>query len=368
MNRKIGVVVVTACLILGACSSPEPDKADLTKIGFIFVGTHDDLGYNQAAWEGSESLAKAFPNIEVLRQESVPETPAAETALEDMIKKGAGILFATSFGHLKYAYEVAKRNPDVIVLHQGGVEPSPKLDNLGTYWGTVYEPVYQAGIAAGAATKTNKLGYVVAFPIPATFLNVDAFTLGAQSVNPNVTTRVVFTQNWCDPTKQRSAAKELLDQGVDVLAQHQDCTRTIIEAAEAAGVAAIGYHADGSEAAPKNWAVGSVWNWGPLFVDIVTKVTEGRFAKGPYNGDYRGGYATEDNPFVLTDFGPRVSPETQSLIAAAGKRFKEGGSPFVGPIFDRDGTQRIPPGSVPTSAELDALDYFVRGVVGDVPK
>ncbi|MEO7803124.1 MAG: BMP family ABC transporter substrate-binding protein [Actinomycetota bacterium] len=354
--------------MLASCATPESIKTgfDKGKIGFIFVGTRDDLGYNEAAWEGSEAVAKAFPDMGILRRENVPETPDAELALENMIKKGAKILFATSFGHLKYAYEVAKRHPDVVVLHQGGVEPSPKLDNLGTYWGNVYEPVFQAGIAAGAATKTNNLGYVVAFPIPATYLNVNAFTLGARSVNPKATTRVLFTKDWCDPNKQTTAARELLDLGVDVITQHQDCTRTILEIAETAGVFSIGYHADGSEAAPKGWLVGSVWDWGPSLVGIVNAAINGEFAESPYNGDFRGDYRARDNPFVLTEFGPSVSPETQKLIAAAGKRFKEGGSPFVGPIVDRDGKERIAAGVVPTPADLDALGYFVAGVVGDV--
>jgi len=364
------VAIVVACLILGSCGNPKPTTAEAQrpKIGFIFVGRHDDLGYNQAAWEGSEALAVAFPDVRFLRQEDVPESPAAEAALESMVRRGAKILFATSFGHLEYAYRVAKRHPEVVVLHQGGLEPSPKLNNLGTYWGTVYEPVYQAGIAAGSATKTNKLGYVVAFPIPATFLNVDAFTLGAQSVNPKVTTHVVSTNSWCDPAKQKAAVQDLLSQGVDVLTEHQDCTRTILEAAESAGVLAVGYHADGSDVAPKSWLVGSVWNWGPLFVDIVRTVQQGMFRASKYNGDYRGGYRTGNNPFVLTEFGPGVTPEAQSLINSAGKRFKEGGSPFIGPIADRDQKQRIAPSVTPSLADLDRLDYFVPGVVGEVPK
>ena len=224
------VALAAACGTSGTSRSPAPSRP---KIGFIFVGTRDDLGYNQAAWEGSEAVAKAFPDHEVLRQERVPETGAALTAMEAMVRKGAGIIFATSFGHLRYAYGLARRHPEVIVLHQGGIEPSPRLDNFGTYWGTVFEPMYEAGIAAGAATRTGKLGFVAAFPIPATFANVNAFTLGARSVRPDATTTVVFTKNWCRPTSQADAARHLLAMDVDVLTQHQDCTRTILQAAEA---------------------------------------------------------------------------------------------------------------------------------------
>ena len=126
-----------------------------------------------------------------------------------------------------------------------------KLDNLGTYFGTVYEPVYTAGIAAGAASESGKLGYVYAFPIPQTLANINAFTLGAQSVNPDIETIAVSTGSWCDPGVQAEAAQSLLDQGVDVITQHQDCTKTIIEAAEAAGAYSVGYHADASSLAPR---------------------------------------------------------------------------------------------------------------------
>jgi simple sugar transport system substrate-binding protein/basic membrane protein A len=227
--------------------------------------------------------------------------------------------------------------------------------------------VYQAGIAAGAATRTNRLGFVVAFPIPATFANVDAFTLGAQSVNPNVRTLVRFTGSWCDPSRQRALADELLGLGADVLTQHQDCTRTVLETAEHAGKASVGYHEDGSEVAPRGWLVGSVWNWSPLFVRIVQTILDGRFRHSVFDGDYRGGYHTGDNPFVLTELGPAVSADTAARIAAAGARFTAGHSPFDGPVPDRSGRVRIAAGVTPTEAEIDQLDFFVPGVEGDVP-
>jgi basic membrane protein A and related proteins len=357
-------VIGAALAACGAATARTTTQFSQTKIGFIFVGTRDDLGYNQAAWEGSEAVARAFPDHQVLRVENVPETPITvpEAALEGLIKQGARILFATSFGHLAAAYAVARRHPDVIVLHEGGVEPLPHLPNFGTYWGTVYEPVYQAGIAAGAATRTGQLGFVAAFRIPATYLNVDAFTLGARSVNPKVTTHVILTGSWCDPARQASAAQRLLADHVDVMTQHQDCTRTVLAAADQAGIASIGYHEDGSEAAPRGWLVGTVWNWPPLFIDIVHTIVAGHFAGSRYQGDYRGGYRTGNNPFVLTEFSPAVSASTAAAIAAAGARFAGGHSPFDGPITDESGRVRIVAGVTPSVAELDQLDWFVPGV------
>src|SRR5690606_15950083 len=154
------------------------------------------------------------------------------------------------------------------VVHQGGLV-TDQMANYGTYFGTVYEPVYLAGIAAGAASPSGRLGYVVAFPIPQTLANINAFHLGARLSNPSARTTVVFTADWCNPAKQAQAADSLIGQGVDVLTQHQDCTKTIVEKAEAAGKLSVGYHADASSLAPTGWITGSEWNWGPLYTDIV---------------------------------------------------------------------------------------------------
>ncbi len=367
--RRVGLAVALLMVMVAAsCSTSDaPASHPAVTVGFIFVGAHDDLGYNQAAWEGSEELARAVPDLRVLRQERVPETGAAVDALEGMIGQGATILFATSFGHLDAAYEVARRHPDVTVLHQGGIEPRPRLPNLGTYFGTHSEALYLAGIAAGAATESGRLGFVVAFPIPATFTNVNAFTLGAQSVRPDITTTVRFTEDWCRPAAQRRAVDELLDAGVDVIAQHQDCTRTILEAAEAAGVASVGYHFDGSEVAPTGWLIGAVWAWGPLFTEIVRTILDGTFSASPYEGDFRGSLAAGDNPFILTEPGPSVSPSTSERLAEVQASFAAGGSEFAGPIQDRVGRGRVPAGAVLAPAEQEAMDWFVAGVIGDIP-
>ena len=150
-------------------------------VGFIFVGAKDDYGYNQAAYIGSQGVEKAFPDLKVLRSENVPETAEAERVMEEMIRNGAKIIFPTSYGHLDPALNVAKRHPDVLFYHQGGLKTA---DNLGTYFGTIWEPVYLAGIAAGKMSKSGKLGYIVSVPIPQVLLNVNAFELGAKSVNP----------------------------------------------------------------------------------------------------------------------------------------------------------------------------------------
>ncbi|HET9517233.1 MAG TPA: BMP family ABC transporter substrate-binding protein [Actinoplanes sp.] len=348
----------------GASAAP---GAGSTKIGFIFVGPKDDYGYNQAAYQGSQEVAKAFPKLEVLTAENVPEDDNATRVMESMIRKGAKIIFATSYGHKDPALKVAAAHPDVVVVQQGNLVDGTPPANFGTYFGTVYEPVYLAGIAAGKATKTNKLGYVYAFPIPQTLSNINAFELGAKSVNPAAKTYVVNTSSWCDPAKQAEAAKSLLTQGVDVISQHQDCTSTVIKATEAAGAYTVGYHANAAALAPKGWLTGSEWNWGPLYTEIVQTSLDGKFVGGKFNANYRVGLKTGDNPFVSSAYGPAVTAETKALIDAAKAKIAKDSSPFVGPVADQAGKVRVPAGTVPDYQTIETMDYFVDGVVGKIP-
>jgi basic membrane protein A and related proteins len=339
------------------------------KVGFIFVGPKDDYGYNQAAYQGSQALKEKFPVLEILTAENVPEDDNATRVMEKMISDGAKIIFATSYGHLDPALKVAAAHPDVAVVQQGNFIKDAIPANSGTYFGTVYEPVYLAGIAAGKATKTNKLGYVYAFPIPQTIANINAFQLGAASVNPKVETLVVNTSNWCDPAKQAEAAKSLFAQEVDVITQHQDCTATITKAAEEAGKMVVGYHADAASLAPKGWIAGSEWSWGDLYADIVTTALSGKFTGSKYNANFRVGYKDGGNPFVQSKFGPSVDDATKTLIADTLKKISSPeGSPFAGPVVAQDGSEMFAAG-VPDYATVESKNTgFVKGVVGEIPK
>lgn len=353
----------------GATTASAPGK-DSSAVGFIYVGPKDDFGYNQAAYEGSQAVVKAFPDLKVLSAENVPETDEAARVMEGMINKGAKILFATSYGHLDAALKVAAAHPDVVVVQQGNLIKGPIPPNAGTYFGTVYEPVYLAGIVAGKATKSNKLGYVYAFPITQTIENINAFQLGAKSVNPAAQTSVVNTSNWCDPAKQADAAKSLFDQGVDVITQHQDCTATVTKAAETAGKMVVGYHADASALAPKGWLTGSEWAWNDLYVDMVKTSLAGQFTGSKYQANYRVGYHDGTNPFVTSKYGPSVSAEAKDLVdAAKAKISAPTGSPFAGPVIAQDGSTLIPAGQVPDYATIEAkMNAFVQGVIGEIPK
>lgn len=363
------VLMVGMALALTACGSGDEDgdaeaSGDGPKIGFLYVGPKNDFGYNQAAYEGSQAVAEAFPDAEVMQAENVPETSEASRVMEKMIKDGATIIFPTSYGHLEPALEVAQKHPDVTFMHQGGLK---NAENLGTYFGSIYEAQYLTGIAAGMMTKSDKLGYVVAVPIPQTLLNINAFQLGARSVNPKVKTTVVFTNNWCDPGKQAEAANSLISQGADVLSQHQDCTKTIVEAAERKGVMSVGYHADASSLAPNGWISGSVWNWGPLYTDIVQTIVDGNWKGSKYDAQYRVGFADGDT-IQLAPWGEKVPDGVKSDVEAVQEKMRSGEfKPFTGPIKDQSGKLRIPDGESPDPTKLEATDYLVEGVVGKIP-
>ncbi|GAB6926690.1 BMP family ABC transporter substrate-binding protein [Paenibacillus sp. JCM 10914] len=382
LSKGILLCFLTISMLLSACSQPGAAPAssggaaaangtevvvpgkDGSAIGFIFVGTKDDHGYNQAAYIGSEAVAEAYPDMKVLRAENVPETAEAERVMEQMIKDGAKIIFPTSYGHLEPSLNVAKRHPDVAFFHQGGLKTA---ENLGTYFGTIWEPNYLAGVTAGKMSESGKLGFIVSVPIPQVLLNVNAFQLGARSVNPEATTSVVFTGSWCDPGQQANAANSLIDSGVDVLGQHQDCTKTVIETAERRGMMSVGYHTDASSLAPQGWLTGSMWNWSDLFVDMAKTAIEGNFKGSMYDGKYRG--MLKDNVVQLTDFGANVPDEVQQYVLEQKQAMMDGTlHPFAGPIKDQSGTIQIEEGTTPDADTLEATDYLVEGVVGSIPK
>jgi simple sugar transport system substrate-binding protein/basic membrane protein A len=353
-----------------SCTSPAGATGPgvgTTKVGFIYVGSKSDYGYNEAAHDGATALKKACGNLEILEADSIPETSEMTTAAEQMIGQGAKIIFSTSYGYLDFAVALAKKHPDVAVLQQGNFIKGAVPPNANTYFGNVYETVYLAGIAAGKATKSNKLGFVAAFPIPQTLLNIDAFELGAQSVNPGVQTYAVFTGAWCDPAKQADAANSLLTEGADVLTQHQDCTGTIIKAAEAKGAFSVGYHYNASSLAPKGWLTGSEWNWGPMFSAMVKSILDGKFTGSQYNANWTLGFDSKviPTPLQLSAFGPSVSADTQKLVETAKAKILGGWSPFTGPIYDQTGTLKVPDGTAASASGLAGLSYLVKGVIGN---
>ena len=365
--------------VAAACSSPaassgaggtaESSTSSTLTVGFIMVGSHSDYGYNQAVYVASQAVGKDISGVKVLTADNIPENDSVTQTMQAMVNSGAKVIFATSYGYYSYALAFAKAHPSVIVLHQGGYLDGKFPANFGTYWGEAYEPVSLGGMAAGAVTKTGKLGFVYAFPISQTIANIDAFELGAQSVNPKAQTYIVNTSNWCDPLKQKEAASALLSQGVDVLTQHQDCQSTVIEAAKAAGKYVVGYHYDAESLDPSGWLTGSAWNWTPVYESIIKTVMNGKFTGSQYNANWVGTFAAHDNPLGLASFGSSVPAAMQSKILAEEKTLEQpGASVFKGPIECQNGTMLVAAGQVMTYAQINSLSCLVKGVVGTLPQ
>ena len=340
-------------------AASEPRAAgEKLKIGFIYVGSQRDLGYNQAAFEGSQWVAANHPDVELLQVENIPETAEVQRVAEQMIAQGAKVIFATSFGYSGPIKEIAPDHPDVIFLHMGDQE---SLENYSAFFGNIWQLEYATGIAAGKTTKSNKLGFIAAFPIPQTLLNVNAFHLGARSVNPDVETTFVLTSDWCDPGKQTTAVQTMINAGVDVVTQHQDCTKTIVEAAERADIHVTGYHQDASPAAPNAWLTGAAWNWGPVYSEIVSEIKDGTYKSSVMFVGLDAGWVK------LGPFGQAVPADVKQLVLDTVEGLRTGAiNPFTGPISDQDGTERIAAGVTPSDPELQGIPYLVEGVKGNI--
>jgi basic membrane protein A and related proteins len=370
--RRVPAALAATALSLSvatvAATAPSDAATKKTTVGFIMVGSRSDYGYNQAVYVGSQALAKAMKDVNVITADTIPGNASVTQTMQAMADKGAKVIFATSYTYYSYALAFAKSHPTIVVLHQGGYLTGTFPPNFGTYWGEAFEPVSLGGMAAGALTKTNKLGFVYAFPISQTIANIDAFELGAQETNPKAKTYIVNTSTWCDPLKQKEAASALLSDGVDVLTQHQDCQSTVILAAKKAHAYVVGYHYDAQSLDPSGWLTGSAWDWAPVYESIVKTVLSGKFTGSKYNANWVGTFATNDNPLQLAPFGSSVPSSLRKKILAEEAKLKEPNeSVFKGPITCQDGTVLYPAGTVPTYAQINTIKCLVKGVVGNLP-
>ena len=326
------------------------------KVGIIFVGSQQDLGWNQAAASGADYLEQVFDDVEVLRAENIPETVEVQAVAEQMIEQGATIVIPTSFGYSDPIKAIIGKHPEVMFLHLGDLEI---FENYGSFFANIWQLEYAAGRAAGTATKSNKLGFIAAFPIPSSLLNINAWHLGAQSVNPDVETTVVFTSDWCDPAKQVTAVNTMTDAGVDVLSLQQDCTKTVVEAAEREGVRVTGFHYDASAAAPNYWITGATWNWGPIMAQVVHEIRTGVYQSSVKLAGIEAGWAR------LAPFGSSVEGETRQQVLDTVEGLRDGSiQPFTGPIYDQDGGVRIAEGETATDEYLQGVDWLAQGIVG----
>lgn len=355
LSILFAVVLLAGVAFAGTgCTSNDPKNF---KVGFIYIGPTGDMGYSYAQDQGRLYMEKEL-GVKTEKIESVPESADCKTAMENLIKGGCKVIFATSYGYMTYTEELAKKYPKVIFEHCSGNLMNDT--NFGNYFGRIYQARYLAGIAAGKATKTNKIGYVAAMKIPEVVRGINAFTLGVRSVNPEATVNVVWTNTWYDPTIEKQSAEGLLAAGCDVMAQHQDTASPVI-AAEEKGAFSTGYNSTMKSYAPNGYLTSPIWNWGPYFSKIVKSVMDGNYKPASYWG------GLETGTVVLDEFGPSVTQETKDLIAAKADEIKSGKwDVFTGPINDQTGAEKVAAGVKLTDAEMLSFDWFVEGVVGEV--
>jgi len=351
--RAIVATLVTALLV---CTGVAPAQPKLI-VGILHVGSITDAGYNQAHADGIQAMKRNLPEVEVIEVENVPEGADAERVMESMIKRGARLIIPASFGYLEPALRVAQRYPEVKFAHPGGYKRVP---NLTTYWASTPEGFYLLGMAAGKVTRTNKIGYVVALPISFFLANINAFELGARSVNPKAETRLVFTGTFLDPAKEATAATALLDQGADVLGVIVDSPITVVQTAEKRGAYSVGYHYLGAQKfAPNGWISGIAFTWGNLYTRFARQVLDGSFKSENILG------SLGDDLLAIAPFGPAVPADAASLVNAKRQEFIGGRAhPFQGPLKDNTGVERVKAGEVFPLTDLGKMNWLVEGVVG----
>lgn len=367
MRKKLTAVIValiTLVLVAGCDKKQkveEKPKAESkidkkTVVGFIYIGPVGDGGWTYSHDQGRKFMEEKL-KVKTLYKESVPESPEVKDIARAMIEQGANVIFATSFGFMKYVKELSEEFPDVMFMHCSGYETT---ENMGNYFGRMEEPRFLSGIVAGMKSKTNKIGYVAAYSIPEVVRGINAFTLGVKSVNPNANVYVRWTHTWYDPAKEKEAAKSLLDEGADVIAQHQD-TAGPMQAAEERGAWAIGYHSDMKSKAPKAYITAPIWNWGPYYVKVVESIINESWKSDSYYGGMKDG-VVELAP--LTENAPEGAAVK---IAEVEAKIKSGSfNVFQGPIKDQAGIVKIEEGKIMEDKDILSFNWFVEGVNGKI--
>lgn len=390
------IVFVSLCMVLSGCGNPpasdpaeartaeiktavsskhhfEPPKPVLfgqekiqalsagekLKIAYVYVGPIGDAGWTYAHDDARKKLEKLFPNIETTYIESVPEGADSERVLTQFAEKGYKLIFTTSFGYMDPTLKIAEKYPQTIFMHCSGYKRSR---NAGTYFGRMYEAKFLAGLIAGKQSKSNIIGYVGPHPIPEVIRHINAFALGARTADSKSVIKVVWTNSWYDPGKEKEAALSLIDAGADVIATGADSAAPL-QAAQERGKLAIGYDSDGSQFAPKAFLTSPVWEWEIIYSDIVKKVLSNEWISCDYwNG-------LETGIVRLVTLSSLVTPEAKALVEQyeamiKGKKFHV----FQGEIKGTDGQTIYKDGYTPADEELLKMNFFVEGVQGTLPK
>lgn len=369
MSKRIWslfTLVAVASMLLTACAqaTPEPTAApaEKIKVAFIYIGQAGDLGWTYEHDRGRKILEEQLGDqVEVVVVPDVPdwEPATSEKAIRDVAQQGAKVIFATSFGYMDPMLAVASDYPDAVFEHCSGYKTA---DNMSTYFGRMYQPRYLSGLVAGSMTENNFIGYVAAHPIPEVIRGINAFTLGVRKANPQAKVHVVWTNTWYDPVKEREAGVALLDEGADIIAQHQDTTEPQ-KAAQERGLVSIGYDSDMAQFVGDTVLTSPVWNWGPYYVETVQSVLDGTWKTHQYWGGLAGG-AVE-----LADFSPKVPDDVKALVEKEEKKIIGGDwDVFCGPFNDQGGNEKVADGQCMSDGDMLGMNWLVEGVVGTIPQ
>ena len=277
------VVAAIAALTVATTAPARTDASAPIKAAWIYVGPHNDGGWSQAHDRGRLYVQKALgKKVVTTYKESVPEGPQASQVIDSLVRDGNKIIFATSFGYMDAMAAAAKKYPDVYFEHATGYKTAK---NFANYFGAGEDAIYLSGIAAGAATKSNTVGYIVPFPIPEIIRHANAFALGVQLVKPTAKVKLVWTKSWFDPAKERKAAESLAAAGADVIGQNVD-SPAAGQFAQSKGLPWVGYNSNSQKFAPTSWLVAAVYDWGPYYLKRVRAAANGTWKTGSYWGSH----------------------------------------------------------------------------------
>ena len=330
------------------------------KVAFVYVGPVGDAGWSYAHDQARLTMEKTMAGkVKTSYVESVPEGADAERVIRKLAMSGNKIIFTTSFGYMNPTARVAKAFPNIVFAHATGYTVDK---NLSTYETRLYEGAYLNGVLAGKMSKTNLLGAVASFPIPEVIRNINAFTLGALSVNPAIKTKVIWVNTWYDPAKERQAAETLISQGVDVLSQSTDSPATI-QVAQEKGIYSFGWNSDMSKFAPKGQLTAAINDWSGYYIDTVKAVMAGTWKSSQVHGGLKEGMVT------MAPLNPAVPPAVVKVFEEKKKAMIAGTlTPFQGPLKDQSGTIRVAAGADLPLNKILSMDFYVQGVDGTIPK
>ena len=372
---KLAALSVVAAAALAGCGKKEaaapapaasapaaaaaPAKAEPLKIAFAYVGPVGDGGWTFAHDNGRKAVEKEYGDKVVTSfVEKVPESADAERVIRDMASQGNKLIFGTTFGYMEPMLKVAGDLKDVKFEHATGYKTA---ENMRTYDSRTYEGAYMAGVIAGKMTKSNTLGVVGSIPIPEVIRNINSFTMGAQSVNPKITTKVVWVNEWFNPPKETEAATALINGGADVLMQNTDSS-AVLQTAEKMGKRAFGWDSDMTAYGPKAHLGSAVINWGPYYVKAVGEALAGKWTTG------QAWWGVKEGAIDMVSVAADVPDETKKRIDEVKAGLKDGSfSIWKGPIMDNTGKELLAAGTTADDKFLGGLKTYVKGVEGKVP-